>query len=417
VRLRVVRILAREHVRIPILWLQASIAFLGPDNLRIASVAIPTPDVGPLAVCTAVVLCRAREEERPAVPTAPSQRGRRRALKLCLAAALIISGLAEFAVAPARAKAASIATTTARLNLRTGPSLEHGIITTMPNGAEVSITGDPSGGFYPVVYDGMEGWAYGDYLNMGGGGGGASGSAVVTSALNLRAGPSTSDAILAVMPTGASVTLTGDSANGFVSLSFNGLNGWGYSAYVGNGGGTSNQEAAPLVATGASVTGTATTTSDLNLRSGPSTSHQVLNVIPSGAQVDILGDPQSGFYPVSYGSQSGWSYGDYLRIGGGGNEEAASGNGGSSNSIVDIIYAAADRYGQNRAAMLQVAQCESLLDPGAVNRTSGASGLFQFLPGTFASTPYANYDIFDAWANANAAAWMWSVGRRGEWVC
>ncbi len=33
------------------------------------------------------------------------------------------------------------------------------------------------------------------------------------------------------------------------------------------------------------------------------------------------------------------------------------------------------------------------------------------------TTPYAAYSIFDPWASANAAAWMWSVGRRGEWVC
>jgi uncharacterized protein YraI len=353
------------------------------------------------------------------VPTAPSPRGHRRALNLCLAAVLLVSGLAEFAMAPARAKAASVATTTARLNLRTGPSLDHGVILTMPSGAGVSITGDPSAGFYPVDYDGTEGWAHGDYLNMGGGGGGgASGSAVVTSALNLRAGPSTSEAVLAVMPTGAAISLTGDSANGFLSLTYSGLSGWGYSSYIGGGGtGSSNQEAAPSMPDAGSVTGSATTTSDLNLRSGPSTSHQVLIVIPYGAKVNLLGDPQSGFYPVAYSGQSGWSYGDYLQIGGGSNAEAASDNVGNGDSIIDIIYAAADQYGQNRAAMLQVAQCESLLDPNAVNSSSGASGLFQFLPGTFASTPYASYNILDPWANANAAAWMWSVGRRGEWVC
>jgi hypothetical protein len=39
------------------------------------------------------------------------------------------------------------------------------------------------------------------------------------------------------------------------------------------------------------------------------------------------------------------------------------------------------------------------------------------MPGTWATTPYADQDIFDATANANAAAWMWSVGRRNEWTC
>ena len=67
--------------------------------------------------------------------------------------------------------------------------------------------------------------------------------------------------------------------------------------------------------------------------------------------------------------------------------------------------------------MLAVAQCESLLDPYATNAWSGAAGLFQFLPGTWATTPWAGDNIYDPVANANAAAWMWSVGRRNEWVC
>jgi LysM repeat protein len=89
----------------------------------------------------------------------------------------------------------------------------------------------------------------------------------------------------------------------------------------------------------------------------------------------------------------------------------------SGNTIVGIITAAAQRYGQSPAAMIKVAECESGLNPLAVNRSSGASGLFQFLPSTWRTTPYASSSIFDATANANAAAWMWSVGRRREWVC
>jgi len=88
-----------------------------------------------------------------------------------------------------------------------------------------------------------------------------------------------------------------------------------------------------------------------------------------------------------------------------------------ADGIVGIIYAAADAYGQPRDDMLRVADCESNLNPNAVNGSSGASGLFQFMPGTWATTPYADQDIFDPVANANAAAWMWDNGRRNEWTC
>ena len=48
---------------------------------------------------------------------------------------------------------------------------------------------------------------------------------------------------------------------------------------------------------------------------------------------------------------------------------------------------------------------------------SGASGLFQFIPSTWATTPYARFSIWSPYANALAAGWMMSVGRSGEWSC
>lgn len=85
--------------------------------------------------------------------------------------------------------------------------------------------------------------------------------------------------------------------------------------------------------------------------------------------------------------------------------------------IVGIIKSAARTYGQNPEAMLRVARCESGLNPYAVDASGSYYGLFQFVPSTFAGTPYGDGDIFDPVANANAAAWMWEQGRKGEWVC
>ena len=294
------------------------------------------------------------------------------------------------------------ATVTSSLNLRAGPSTSDRVLAVMSAGAGVTLTGDSANGFLSVNYQGTSGWAFATYLDTGGGGGGGGETATVSSSLNLRAGPSTADRIILTMPTGASVTLSGESSNGWLGVTYNGTAGWAFGAYIGSGGG------------GGGVTDTAWTTSSLNLRAGPSTGTSVLTVMPSGAMLTTTGASQGGFYPVTYSGRSGWASATYLSFSG---PPATPPPPAPSGDIISIIYAAADRYGQNREDMLRVARCESNLIPTAYNRSSGASGLFQFLPGTWATTIYADYDIFDPWASANAAAWMWSVGRRNEWVC
>jgi hypothetical protein len=63
------------------------------------------------------------------------------------------------------------------------------------------------------------------------------------------------------------------------------------------------------------------------------------------------------------------------------------------------------------------ASCESHLYRYAQNAGSHASGLFQFLPSTWRSTPFARFSVFSPYANALAAGWMIRAGRGGEWVC
>jgi hypothetical protein len=88
----------------------------------------------------------------------------------------------------------------------------------------------------------------------------------------------------------------------------------------------------------------------------------------------------------------------------------------SDQQIIDIIHQAAAKYGQSPQAMVRVARCESGLNPYAIG-AGQYYGLFQFVPDTFARTPYGDYDIFDPWANAHAAAWMWEQGQKSAWVC
>ena len=66
---------------------------------------------------------------------------------------------------------------------------------------------------------------------------------------------------------------------------------------------------------------------------------------------------------------------------------------------------------------MNVAYCESRYHPNSVNSSSGASGLFQFLPSTWAFTPYASYSPFDPRYNALAAAWLYHRDGPSQWVC
>ena len=447
-------------------------------------------------------------------PRSPLARGGiSRVVTLMAVIAIAFGGLVS---APSPARAASV-TATASVNLRSGPGTSYAVITVIPNGATVETTGAAQAGFYPVTYSGRSGFVSANYLSSGGSGSGTVSSGgptgtryVIDGALNFRSGPSTADAVIGVLPNGAAVQLTGESANGFAGVTYNGRRGWAFAQYLGSRSGTSggNTSGGGSVAVGDSVTGTATVTTALNLRQGPGTSYGVISVMRSGASVEVMGSAQAGFLPVRYNGSKGWASAEYLRTGGtaapppaagtppaatpGGNGPvpvgstvtdnqvttsavnlrqgpgasyaivivlppgtqvdimgAASGSylpvrwagrtgwahgdwltdpgsaapapdsGSQPTDIVQIIYNAADRWGQPRADMLRVARCESNLDPRAVNSSSGASGLFQFMPSTFAFTPNgkAGQDIFDPVASADAAGWMWANGMRNHWAC
>jgi hypothetical protein len=99
-------------------------------------------------------------------------------------------------------------------------------------------------------------------------------------------------------------------------------------------------------------------------------------------------------------------------------------SGGASNpgtgSITGEILAVFGPYGQSALA---VARCESGLNPGAVNASSGASGLFQFLRSTWrstwAGTSYRYASPFNADAHIRAAHEVFVRDGYGwrEWVC
>jgi hypothetical protein len=88
----------------------------------------------------------------------------------------------------------------------------------------------------------------------------------------------------------------------------------------------------------------------------------------------------------------------------------------SSPSVSEAINLAAVVYG-NGPTLWRRARCESKLNPNAKNG-SEASGLLQFLPSTWATTPFSRFSVFSPYANALAAGWMIGpAGRGSEWSC
>lgn len=65
---------------------------------------------------------------------------------------------------------------------------------------------------------------------------------------------------------------------------------------------------------------------------------------------------------------------------------------------------------------LRVANCESHYNPLAVNRSSGASGLFQFMPSTW-NANFPGQNIWDPNAQARGALVFYNAGRQSAWTC
>jgi uncharacterized protein YgiM (DUF1202 family) len=125
----------------------------------------------------------------------------------------------------------STATTTDYVNLRSGPSTSHQVLRVVAAGAAVQISNTVQNGYRYVIHNGLAGWIADQYLSSGGSQ--PSGETfTTTSALNLRAEPSTSAKVLLVMPSGAVVKALAGTATGWRQVSYNGTTGWASTNYL-----------------------------------------------------------------------------------------------------------------------------------------------------------------------------------------
>lgn len=194
-----------------------------------------------------------------------------------------------------RVEAAEIKATTANLNMRTGPGTSYGVVTVIPKGAQVSVSGY-SGDWAQVSFNGKNGYAHGSYLKNQ-----SAAIRYTTGNLNMRSGPGTSYAVLLVIPKGAEVQVLNSSSTWY-KVSYSGKTGYVSSAYLASSPTAPTPPAQPAVRY---------TTADLNLRTGPGTSYAVILSMPKGSQVTIL-DTKSAWPRVRYGTKEGYASPAYL---------------------------------------------------------------------------------------------------------
>ena len=224
-------------------------------------------------------------------------------------------------VSPATARSTdSLLVNTAGARLRSGPGTGYRVLASLAKGTEVRFLADggSANGYrwskVRVLATGQEGFVAASLLSAPDGGTSPDlviiGSARTTSAVNLRSGPSTSNQVLRVVPSGATVQISSTVRSGFRYVTHNGLAGWIADQYLS----TVPGDAPPADPV---IIGSARTTDAVNLRSGSSTSNQVLRVVPSGATVQISSTVKNGFRYVIHNGLAGWIADQYLTSGGG----------------------------------------------------------------------------------------------------
>ena len=231
-------------------------------------------------------------------------------IRLAVSGALAASMLVPSSLAMYQAKVTADA-----LYLRESPGGE--IITTLSYNTVVAVLNNSSS-WYKVAVNGREGYVSGEYVagttqtdfSLG------TAKIVCSTTVNFRSQPSTSSTVLASMPNGASVNITGVS-NGWFKATYNGQNGYvsaDYVSFAGSGSGSSsssNQSSSSSSST--SRTGKIVCDTSVNFRSQPNTSCSIIGSLYNGATVTILSS-ENGWYKATYNGKTGYISADYVTV-------------------------------------------------------------------------------------------------------
>lgn len=227
-------------------------------------------------------------------------------IRLAVSGALAASMLMPSSLAMYQAKVAADS-----LYLRESPGGD--IITTLSYNTPVAVLSNSSS-WYKIAVNGREGYVSGEYItgttqtdfSLG------TAKIVCSTTVNFRSQPSTSSTVLASMPNGASVNITGVS-NGWFKATYNGQNGYVSADYVSFAGSGSGSSSSSNQSSSTTRTGKIVCDTSVNFRSQPNTSCSIIGSLYNGATVTILSS-ENGWYKATYNGKTGYISADYVTV-------------------------------------------------------------------------------------------------------
>ena len=212
------------------------------------------------------------------------------------------------------------------LNMRSGPGSNYGVIGTLRNNDEVEIIKEVDG-WYEIKFNGKSGYVSSQYIKVLDNESNEEkpvepekpsvsvnkqGVVKVNSALNMRSGPGSNYGVIGTLHNNDKVEIIKE-VDGWYEIRFNGKVGYASKSYITivNEGSNNGNESEIKEGT---VYGVST---NLNVRTGPGTSYQVIGYLLSGDKVKILGE-ENGWYKVQFNASTGTKKGyvskDYIKV-------------------------------------------------------------------------------------------------------
>ncbi|MBR0464444.1 MAG: SH3 domain-containing protein [Clostridia bacterium] len=207
-------------------------------------------------------------------------------------------------------------TTTANVNLRTGPGVEYRSLGIVYNGKTVTVSESAKATngvyWYHVTNNGTTGWICSTYTKTASSGS-TSGTVTTTGSVNLRSGGGLTYGSLRTIPKGVSLTYDSTTIDGrgvkWYHVTYKGTTGWVSSKYATPGGSGSGSSS--------STNKKVKTTGSVNLRSGAGLGFQTLRTVPKNVTLtfdDSAVDSRGvTWYHVTYKSKSGWISSKYAK--------------------------------------------------------------------------------------------------------